>query len=236
MTDKEKNNSIEYILTQGLVKPPTFFECITKIHQVLGWKFIFWDFSYSLIFMAFTLSGIAFLFRHAPMDYQYSVALGFSPVLFLLIMLFAEMNERTCRLYDLKQTCRYTSQQITALRCIYYSLAGTVFTVIITFFSTESIVKFSRVLPVSLGGLFLCAAIGLSVIRLSRSSRWGIAIYGIAWVCINLTLPFTFGEDWELFLSGLPLVVTVVFMIAGAAIFMYQTNKMLTEEKSYAVA
>ena len=235
MTDKEKNASIEYILAQGLVTPPTFWARVTKMHNVINWKFIFWDLSYSLIFAAVTLLGIVFLLRHAPMDYQYSVALGFSPVLFLLIMLFAEMNERACGLYELKQTCRYTSRQITALRSIYYSLAGAAFTVIVTVFSTEGVAQFLRTLPVSLGGLFLCAAAGLSVLRLSRG-KWAIAVFSIAWMCVNLTLPITLGENWELFLSGLPLVFTIAFAIIGAAGFIYQTNKMLTEETQYATA
>ena len=235
MTDKEKNASIEYILAQGLVKPPTLWERIAKMHRVLGWKFIFWDLSYSLIFVFVTLLSITFMLRHAPMDYSYSVALGFSPVLFLLIMLFAEMNERACELYELKQTCRHTSRQITALRCIYYSLAGVAFASIVAAFTTESIAQFFSILPLCFGGLFLCAAIGLSILRWSHS-RWIVAVFSIAWVCINLTLPFALGEYWELFLSGLPLAFTVTFMVAAAAVFLYQINKMLMEGKQYAIA
>ena len=235
MTDKGKNASIEYILAQGLVSPPTFWERIIKMHRSLGCKFIFWDLSYSLIFAAVTILGVAFLFRYAPIDYQYSVAFGFSPVLFLFIMLFSEINERACGLFELKQTCLYTSRQITALRCIYYSLTGTAFVIVATIIFTESTAQFFRILPLSLGGLFLCATIGLSVIRVSRS-KWAIAIFGIAWVSFNLTFPFTFGEDWELFLSGLPLALTVAFTIIGAVGFIYQTKKMLLEEKQYVTA
>ena len=235
MNDKEKNASIEYILARGLVRPPTLWERITKMHRVLGLKFIFWDLSYSMIFVSVTLLGMTFMFRHTPMDYPFSVALGFSPLLFLLIILFAEINERACELYELKQTCCYTSRQITALRCIYYSLAGIAFTVIVATFAAENTAQFFRVLPICLGGLFLCAATSLSVIRLTHN-RWTIAVFSVAWVCINLSLPFALRENWELFLSGLPLAFTVTFMVAGAAVFMYQTNKMLMEGKQYAIA
>ena len=234
MTNKEKNASIEYILAQGLVTPPTFWGQIKKMHRIISWKFIFWDLSYSFIFVAVTLFGVSFL-SHYTAGYQYSAALGFSPVLFLLIMLFAEMNERACGLYELKQTCRYTSRLITALRSIYYSLAGAMFAIAITVFATENMVSFLRVLPVSLGGLFLCATVSLLVIRLSRS-KWTIAIFGIVWICINLAFPFTFGENWELFLSGLPLAFTIAFAVMGVSGFIYQTNKMFSEEKQYAIA
>jgi len=235
MTEKNKNKSIEFILEQGFVKPPTFWERISKMFNVFGWKFIFWDLTYSLIFVSITLLGTAFLFRHTPMDYENSIAFGFSPVLFLIIVLFAEMTERACGLYELKQTCRYTSRQITALRCIFYSVAGAAFAVIITAFSAENTAHFFRLLPLCLGGMFLCGAIELSVIRLSRS-KWAIAVFSALWVFINLVLPFTFGVRWELFLSGLPIAITIIFAITGAAVLIYQINKMLTEENHYVIA
>jgi uncharacterized membrane protein len=45
-----------------------------------------------------------------------------------------------------------------------------------------------------------------------------------------------FKEKWELFLSFLPLAVTTAFAAAGAVVYIYQTNKMFTEEKRYAAA
>ena len=232
MTDKEENASIEYILSQGLVKPPTFLERITKIFRVIGVKFIFWDLSYSLIFTFVTLSGVIWLFRHSPHEYQYSVALMFSPALFLLIMFFAEINERTCGLYELKQTCLYTSRQITAIRCVCYSAVGTVFAVFVTAFLAESAAQFFRLLPLCLGGLFLCASTELSLIRLLRS-KWSVVIYTVAWLFMNLALPSAFREKWELLLSGLPVLFTAAIAILGIILFAYQTNKMLTEGNRY---
>ena len=235
MIDKNENASIEYILAQGLVKPPIFRERVSKMFRVLGPKFIFWDLSYSLIFASITILGITVLFFHAPMDYQYSVAILFSPVLFLIIMLFAEMNERSCGLCELKQACRYTPRQITALRCICYSVVGVVFVVIVTAVFTENITQFLRLLPLCLCGLFLCALAELFVMRLSQS-KWIVAVFSALWMLVNLMLPFVMRERWELFLSGLPLVFTIAFALFSAAGFIYQTNKMLLEEKFYAYA
>lgn len=235
MTDKDVNASIEYILAQGLVKPPKFRERISKMFRIIGWKFIFWDLSYSLIFTSVTLLGITYLANYAPSNFQYSVAFGISPTLFLFIMLFAEMNERTCKLYELKLTCHYTSWQIAALRIMCYSLAGAVFSIIVATFCTTNITQFFRMLPLCFGGLLLCAATELSVVRLTRN-KWAIAIFTIVWLLINLALPFTFRNDWELFLSEIPLIFIIAFVIVCAAVFMYQTNKMLTEENHYAVA
>jgi len=236
MTDSEKNISIEYILAQGFVKPPTLRERVTKMHNVLGWRFIFWDLSYSIIFVMATVFAIAILFRNVSIVYiRNSVAVAFSPMLFVLITLLAEVNERACGLFELKQTCRYTSRQITALRCIYYSLAGVAFSVFITAFSSENATDFFRILPLCLGVLFLCATMELSIIRLSRS-KWAVIGFSAIWLFISLALPFALGQRWEVFITRLPLVFTIIFMIAGAVVFMCQTTKMLTEEKNYAIA
>jgi len=235
MTDKEKNESIEFILAQGFVEPITFRERVLKMFDVLGWRFIFWDLSYSLIFASVTFAGITVLLRYTPMDYQHSFALGLSPMLFLIIMLFAEITERTCGLYEIKQTCRYTSRQITALRCMFYSAAGAVFAIIVAAFCTEGILHFFKLLPLCLGGLFFCATIELSVIRLIRSN-WAMIVFPVVWVVTNIMLPFTLKENWEQFISGLPVVFTITFLVLGAVTFMYQTNKMLTEENNYAFA
>lgn len=233
--DNKKNNSIEYILAQGFAPPPTLWGRVKKMYQQLGWRFIFWDMSYSIIFATITLLGVWVMFTHAPMDFQYSVAFGFSPVLFLLIVLFAEMSERACSVYELKQTCLYTSRQISALRCICYSLVGVLFTVIVTAFSAESMVQFSRLLPLCLSGLFLCALLKLTVLRFS-GSRWTILAFSILWIVTSTALPFTLGAKWEALLSSIPIAFTIAFTVLGATGFIYQTNKLLTEEKNYAYA
>ena len=235
MTDNKKNNSIEYILAQGFAPPPTFWGRIKKMHQQLGWRFIFWDMNYNIIFATITLLGVWFMFTHAPMDFQYSVTFGFSPVLFLLIVLFTEMSERACSVYELKQTCLYTPRQISALRCICYSLVGVVFTVAVTAFSAENMLQFSHLLPLCLSGLFLCALLKLTVLRFS-SSRWTILAFSILWIIINTVLPFILGARWEAFLSSIPIAFTIAFAMLGAAGFIYQTNKLLTEERNYAYA
>ncbi|MCL2372906.1 MAG: hypothetical protein FWC78_05845 [Defluviitaleaceae bacterium] len=234
MVDKDK--SIEFILSQGFTRPPSFYVKVAKMHGILGWRFIFWDFSYSFIFLLVTLAGVVFLLRHAPVyEFPYSVAAGFSPILFLLITLFTEINERTCNLYQLKQTCRYTSRQVTALRSMYYSVVGVGFAVLVAAISTDGAAQFFRVLPLCLGGLFLCAAVELLVIRLSRS-KFAIAATSAAWLAVNLSMPMTLGVRWEALLSGTPLLLAVAFPVAAAAAFIYQTNKMLMEENSHAIA
>ena len=232
MIEERKETSIEYILELGLVKPLTVWERILKMHKTLGLRFIFWDLNYSLIFIFITFAGAGFLLRQASMEFQYSAAVMFSPVLFLGIMLFAEINERACGLFELKQTCHYMVGHITALRCLYYSTVSTLFAVFVIAFSTVNATQFFRMLPICLGVLFICAAIELSIIRISRS-KFAVVVFPILWIVANLACQLVFRENWELFLSGAPLVATIAFAIAGALIFIFQMKKMLMEENHY---
>jgi len=235
LTDNEKKASIEYILNRGFIKPQTFWGRISKMYHVVGIRCIFWDLSYSLIFATITLLGFIFLFLGVPINFEHSAAFAFSPILFLLIILFSEMSDRACGIYELKQTCHYTSRQMTALRCFCHSALGIPFAVLVTVFSTENVVQFFRLLPLCLGGVFFCATIELSVIRFTRN-KWTIAAFPIIWIFMNLALTLIFWDDWELFLAGLPVAFTISFAIVCAAVFIYQISKLLKEGNHYAIA
>jgi hypothetical protein len=235
MDKKTKNASIEYILSQGLVKPQTTRERISEMLRSIGFRFIFWDTGYSLFFAAVTLAGVLVLFSFAPDDYRCSASIAVAPLVFLLITMFAETTERTCGLYELKQTCRYTIQQITALRVICYSVVGFVFTVVIATISTDSGYEFLSLFPLCLSALFLCATLSISCMRFLHG-KWVNAVFSAVWVFVNIVIPFSLGEKWEAILREIPIVFSVVLAVLGGAALAYQISKMLSEVKKYAVA
>lgn len=235
MNEKTKNASIEYILSQGLVKPQRARERIAEMLRTIGFRFIFWDTGYSLFFTAVTLVVVLVLFSFAPDDYRYSASIAVAPLFFLLITMFAETSERACELYELKQTCRYTIQQVTALRVICYSGVGFVFTVVIAIISTDSGYEFFSLFPLCLSALFLCAILSISFMRLLHG-KWVNAVFSAVWVFVNTVIPFSLGEKWEMILREMPIAFSVVLAILGGAVLAYQVSKMLSEVKKYAIA
>lgn len=235
MNEKVKNASIEYILSQGLIKPQTARERIAEMLRTIGFRFIFWDTGYSLFFAAVTLAVALVLFSLAPNNYRCSAAVAVAPLLFLLITLLAETSERACGLYELKQTCRYTIRQITALRVICYSVVGSVFTAVIAAISVDSGYEFLSLFPLCLSALFICAVLGLSAMRFLHG-KWVIAVFSAAWVFVNIALPFSLGEWWEEILREMPIAFSVALAVLGVSVLVYQISKMLSEVKKYAVA
>lgn len=230
-----KKASIEYILSQGLVKPQTAREKIAEMLRAIGFRFLFWDTGYSLFFAAITLTVVLVLFSLTPDNYRCSAAIAVAPLVFLLINLFAETQERACGLYELKQTCRYTIQQITALRVICYSAVGFVFTAVIATISADSGDEFLSLFPLCLFALFFCATLSISFMRFFHG-KWVHAVFAAVWVFVNFVIPFSLGEQWEALLRETPVVLSVVFAVLGGAALAYQISKMLSEVKKYAAA
>jgi hypothetical protein len=233
MNDKEKNASIEYILSQGLVQPQTARSRITEMIRVIGFRYIFWDMRYSLFFIAVTAGAIVALFINSPDHYRYSASIVVAPLLFLLISVFDEITERSFGIYELKQTCRYTIRHITALRMMCYGIVGTVFTALITVMSTGSAYEFLSIFPLCLAALSICAGLSLTVMCHIRS-KWVCTGFSSAWVFLNL-VPAAFRiEAWEAFLRGFPVAVSCVIAAAGFVLFALQISKMLSEVNRHA--
>jgi len=235
MNDKEKNASIDYILSQGLVKPQSAWALITEMVRRVGLRYIFWDTGYSLFFAAVTIAVVLVIFAFSPNEYRYSASVAVAPLLFLLTMMFVEITERASGLYELKQTCRYTIRQITALRMVCYSTAGAVFTAIIAKLGAKSAYEFLSLFPLCLSALFMCAALSLSLMRFFRG-KWVSAAYSAVWVFMSIVLPFTFNEKWETALSGIPIALSAAVAAVGAALLVYQISRMLSEVEKYVAA
>jgi hypothetical protein len=235
MNESDKNRSIESILLQGLTKPLTAKEHIVEMSTLLGWRFIFWDKGFSLFFSVLTLSGVFALFTLAPEAYRCSAAVAAAPLLFLIAILFSETAERLSGLYELKQTCRYTVQQVTALRVGCYSLLGLAFSAVIAAVSANSGPEFIALFPLCLSALFLCAILALAANHLLRS-QWVHALFAAVWVFANLALPYFWGDQWEALLREMPVIFSIGLAVSGAIILACQLSNMLRGGHTYAAA
>lgn len=235
MDEKVKNASIESILSQGLVKPQTARERMVEMTRSLGLRFLFWDTGYSLFFAALTLAVVLVLFSLAPDAYPCSAAVAVAPLFFLFAMLFAETSELASGLYELKQTCRYTIWQSTALRVTCYSFFGSAFTAIVAAVNADNGYEFLSLFPLCLAALFICAVLALSAMHVVHG-KWVHATFSAVWVFVNIALPVSLGDQWEALLREMPIAFSIVLAVLGAAAFACQISNMLRGVKKHAVA
>ena len=239
MNENAKNTSIEHILAKGLVKPRTARSHIAEMLRTVGLRYIFWDTGYSCFFATVSFSIVFALFVSAPTDFKYSSAVAVAPLSFLLMTVFAETSEQLCGLYEIKQTCRYTIRQITAVRVLCYSVAGAGFTAVISVIGVSSpsqgfvVYGFFSMFTLCLSALFICAVLSLTVMRYFRNT-WANIVFSATWIFVNIALPTLIGNRWETILGSIPIAVSVAVTVIGAAGFAVQISKMLSEENKYA--
>ncbi|MDR1069829.1 MAG: hypothetical protein LBL37_03500 [Gracilibacteraceae bacterium] len=224
LTPAEKERAIENILDRGLRKPRSFWAALREIRRLLGYRFVFWDTAQALVSSVITLAGVALFIALSPAALRHTVLFGCSPLLFMVVMLFAETMECAGGLYELKLTCRYTIRQITALRILCFSLLGIAFCAGVTACQAKNMHEVLRLFPLSLCALFICAFISLFLIR-RLAGKQTYALAAALWAAIACLPAFLFGKKWESFLLDLPAVVTAGAALLAAALFLLEIKK-----------
>jgi hypothetical protein len=229
LTQSEKAGAIEDILDKGLRKPRSNRSVFREIHRLLGYRFIFWDTAQAFVVSAITFAGVLVVVPFSPAAFRHAVLFGCAPLLFIAILFFTEVLEHAGDLYELKLTCKYTIRQITAFRIMCYSLLGIIFCAGIagvTAYRMENVRELLRLFPLSLCALFICAFIGLFFMR--RSARKSAYVSAaVLWGIIAFVPVLLFGERWELFLSGLPVAVTLGIALLSGALFLLEIKKFM---------
>lgn len=234
MNEIDKQRSIDYILSQGLVIPVSAKTNLLQMLHQLGWRHIFWDTGYSWFFASLTFAGVILLYSLSPPEYRASATLIATPSFFLLLQLFAETAEMASGMYELKRSFRYTTAQVSAVRVICYSLIGVLITTGINWHISTSLQEFGQLFPLCLLALFFIASLSLQVRRISRSP-WALALLSLVWIFINILLPFTLGKTWETWLRQVPPILSTCLAGLCIGLFYYLIAQML-KEKTHAYA
>ncbi|MDR0920609.1 MAG: hypothetical protein LBM93_15385 [Oscillospiraceae bacterium] len=218
-----KDKSIEYILDKGLIKPKSTIEKIREIYSNIGIRSIFWDTSYSIIFSVLTVALLTVVYFFLPHRIHYSSAFAFAPVLFMLITVFTYLSEYSNGIFELKKTFKYNSKQINALRMLFYSAFGMVFTAVTVAMNTSDFYDFASLFPLCLSALFITAIIMFNFIRF----RYLNIIFISAWGFGNTFIIFVGNRHWENFLREMPVLYSSVVSSVTFILILLQVKKML---------
>jgi len=232
---EEKERAIEYILSEGLKKPKSFWKCIYEMYRALGIKYLFLNTGHAIIISAALMLGFLALFPLSPEKYINTVLFASAPVFFISVVLLSETAERMNGMYELKMTFKYTIQQITAFRLLCYSMIGTVLcTVIGLYFPFQNVYHFLRVISVSLCALFICSFLSILIMR-HFHWKWIHTTPLLLWIGFDLLPVVIFRERWETFLASIPVVVTSFIAVTAFTLFLMELKKIIiTHEREVA--
>ena len=231
MNDSEKDASIEYILSQGLVKPQSIRNLINEMFHVVGLRYIFWDMSQAiLIALSATAAVIILASLRNPVivgQQGYSTVFTLAPVLFIFTEFSSVLMERVEGIYELKMTLKYTAKQVTAFRTLCFSLIGVVFSVTITavFGQAVGIYSFFDMLSLSLLSLFLYALL-MTVVARRLPKSWFLTV--LFWICLSVFPMLLIGEEeWNVILSRLPGIASFAAAVGVCVLYLLEIKKMI---------
>lgn len=228
----EKDKAIQAILSKGLTKSKSLWEHLWEIYRALGIRYIFFDTSKAIVISVASMPILIMLYPFSPEQYIYSTLFAVAPVFFIFIVLLAETIERVNGLYELKMTCKYTVQQIAAFRVLCFSLLGAAGCILISlYFSRLSVTyDFVRAFSLSLCDLFLCAFLSLFMMR-RFNGKWTHFFAMLLWMATGFLPLRFFGQPWELFLSRIPVALTVFVAVIASFLFLMELKRWLNIRK-----
>lgn len=229
----EKEKEIDEILAKGLTRPKSLWEYLSNIYTTLGLRYIFFDMAFPIIMTIIATFAFIVLYPLTLERHIYAMIFAIAPIFFVFIVLFSEMAERVNGMYELKMTCKYTIQQISAFRVLCFSILGTVFCTFISlyfsFFSFDY--SFFKILSLSLCALFFCALLTLFLMR-HFNWKWIHFAVMLLWIVIGYIPVRILGEKWEIFLSQIPVAITLLVAVIACNLFLMEVKIFINTHKS----
>ncbi len=223
----EKERAIEYILSIGLSKPKSLWKHFYELYRALGFHYLFLNTMLPVIISVALMIGFIVLCPLPSEQFKNAVLFATAPVFFIFVVLLTEIVERSSPLYELKMTCKYTIQQITAFRVLCFSLMGSVFCTLTSLFSRfPDVLDFFRALSLSLFALFICSFLSIFLMRYFNW-KWTHFTPVLLWMMIGLFPIWILRERWESFLSQLPIVITVFFTVIAFGLYLMELKKLI---------
>jgi len=239
ITPKERSREINAILDKGLIVPVSMPIFLRNMLKNMGLKVVFRGALPGVllsILVAATYVIMVVLYADGLSDEWNHYALIFllSPMLFIGLTLSTEATERMegNGLYELKMTCRYTVQQITAFRLLCFSLAGAIFAVVAgySYHAVTEAGYLLQLISLSLSSVFICTVLIIFTMRRFRAGWW---VGATIWMVLGL-LPMVINrQGWEELLAHLPPVLTLGVALVAFTLFLREI-KIITREVRYA--
>ncbi len=228
----ERDKAIEEILLKGLSKPQSLWQGLLEMYRVLGLRYIFCDTAYATIMSMVVTVGFIILYPLLPEQYTYATLFAVAPVFFILVVIFTETIEKVSGLYELKMTCKYTVQQITAFRVLCFSLIGALFCAFTNLYFSWRLAEedLFRAFALSFCAMFLCAFLTMFILQRSNW-KWNHFFVMLLWIILNLLPAQIWGEKWEAFLAQIPVALTILVAAAACTLFLMETKKLMNIRK-----
>lgn len=224
LTEDEKNESIQLIVSMGIPKPQTFSHSVAELWHAIGLRGIFFGVE-DAIFLSMLLSALvwggSFVISAENQSLLCVILFLLSPFLYAILHLLTVWKEIMIGMYESKVVCRFNFRQITAVRMMIFgggSVILCVFASVVLWVLTEATIPMIRLMSISFSALFLFA-----LLQLLCEWKWrapmSYCITPAVWIGMS-TILICFGKSAERLMMNIPTLVFGLCAIGAAAAYM----------------
>lgn len=220
---------IDRIVTKGLGERESFYSYLKNMYRQIGIKHLFHD-GLDLGFIILLISSILIsLVKGSNIKYMENIELLYaylfttSPILYLAMAIYAFINVKQNKTYEVEMTCKYDLYQIAAFRMLVFSIICILFNFFIVFVATYYFdsLDFIKAFIISIASLFLFSSIFLFILTRfkNRLTRY-FSIFG--WLGANFFL-YVFNVDYYIELvSNISIYTWLIVTVVST--FVYAKN------------
>lgn len=235
LSNDRKENSIRYIVQQGVVSPDKKLRDRIKICNV---QTAFYGIS-DCVFLGIIFSTVFWLlFLNVDAKLIGCGVYLLSPLVYLLLYSFVVWKEMICSLYEMKMVCRYDLQLLSSFRMLYFSIIGLVQnSIAIVMLRSAEGVEFAKLLGISFSSMFIY---GIAMIFFRWRFKRVISqlVCSVVWLAVNVLFICFRGHFFEEFLMNLPGYIIAVITCASCIVYFgmlyLNMSKRIEGEREYA--
>lgn len=240
LSNEKKEESINYIIQQGVVTPKKHFENLKNKIKVCNIKIAFSGI-HDCIFLGI-VTGLIFWFLFLQVKTEL-IGCGvylLSPLIYIAIYSLVVWKEMILKLYEMKMVCKYNLQLLSTIRMLYVSMVN-LFCNTIAIWILKSMgaknFEFGRLLGISFSATFLYGIVSI-FLRWKKGTIVSQLKCSVAWLVANALLIIFGGRAFEKFLLHLPEYIVVGMVVISCILYItmlfFNVSKRIEGEMEYA--
>lgn len=238
-TEEEKENSIAFIVAEGVKQPHCFYTTILLLWRDIGLQRLFFGVG-DCVFLAFlgvilVWTGI-FASVKQNLNLLYLLIFLLSPFLYAILHLLTVWKDIMVGTYEQFMTLRISLRQMTTLRMLVFGGISVLLCVgisMISWFLFSDMASLIRMLSLSFAALFLFAWMEL-LVEWKWRAPLSYFIVPVSWIGIGGLL-LGLGEQVQRVLLAIPVMVFLIVAFLFAGCYFYTLKKYYFDSKEGAL-
>jgi hypothetical protein len=232
--ESKMKSEIQFIVSNGLVKPKQFHEYLFEMYKQLGFRYLFRDATeviFTLLFVSFAMVFGLFHVIDSGKDAGelYAYLFTMSPILYMLVASLFLVNLSSRDTFAVEMTCKYHVYQLAAFRMLVFSVLAVLLNIayILILFMFYQNFNIMEALLISVSSLSVFSTGYLYIIQKVKLRVTTYAVMA-GWLFVNAALAYFSTELYAYVLSQIPIYVYITVSLSCLYLYVRRLNYFIT--------